>query len=533
MDSKDETNETTYLGFDFSTQQLKAAVLNNSLQILQETVVQFDSDLPEFRTTSGATVHKDGHTVTAPVLMWVKAVDILLDRLKIAGVDFSTVAALSGTAQQHGSVYWQKGAQQKLKSLQSSMFLHDQLRGAFSMSDAPIWRDSSTTKQCRELENAVGGPQKLAEITGSRAYERFTGSQIAKVYQTKEAVYKNTERISLISSFACSLFLGDYAPIDFADGSGMNLMDLHTKNWSPEIIKAVAPDLEAKLGSPVPSYTNLGPISKYYVDRFGFNPECSVIAFTGDNPASLIGMRLKKDDIAVSLGTSDTLFLSLTKPKVLLEGHILCNPVEKDAYMALLCFKNGSLTRERIRNSCAEDSWKLFNELLNSTPRGNFGNMGLYYDAQEIIPFVKGDYRFNKANVQISKFNGKEIEVRAVIEGQFIGKRAHAEDLGFSSNKDTRILATGGASNNPAILQVLADVFNSPVYTLEAANSAMLGSAYQAKHGMIHGDTSFAAMTEHLSPPILACEPSKDADEIYTPMVKRYRALIKSITNQR
>jgi hypothetical protein len=35
--------------------------------------------------------------------------------------------------------------------------------------------------------------QKLAEITGSRAYERFTGSQIAKIYQTKKTVYNNTE----------------------------------------------------------------------------------------------------------------------------------------------------------------------------------------------------------------------------------------------------------------------------------------------------------------------------------------------------
>lgn len=35
--------------------------------------------------------------------------------------------------------------------------------------------------------------QKLAEITGSRAYERFTGSQIAKMHQTKPDAYKNTE----------------------------------------------------------------------------------------------------------------------------------------------------------------------------------------------------------------------------------------------------------------------------------------------------------------------------------------------------
>jgi len=42
----------------------------------------------------------------------------------------------------------------------------------------------------------------------------------------------------------------------------------------------------------------------------------------------------------------------------------------------------------------------------------------------------------------------------------------------------------------------------------------MLGSAYQAKYGLVHSNTSFADMTQHLPPPTLACEPSKDADEV-------------------
>lgn len=73
--------------------------------------------------------------------------------------------------------------------------------------------------------------QELANITGSCAYERFTGPQIRKMRRARPRIYKAAERISLVSSFACSLFLGKIAPIDLSDGSGMNLLDIHTKKW--------------------------------------------------------------------------------------------------------------------------------------------------------------------------------------------------------------------------------------------------------------------------------------------------------------
>ena len=43
------------------------------------------------------------------------------------------------------------------------------------------------------------------------------------------------QRISLVSSFGASLMLGTYAPIDESDGSGMNLMDLKARKWSPAL----------------------------------------------------------------------------------------------------------------------------------------------------------------------------------------------------------------------------------------------------------------------------------------------------------
>uniref|UniRef100_A0A2S2NUR8 Xylulose kinase n=1 Tax=Schizaphis graminum TaxID=13262 RepID=A0A2S2NUR8_SCHGA len=112
-----------------------------------------------------------------------------------------------------------------------------QLASCFSVVNSPVWMDSSTTKQCKHLEDTVGGPQRLAEITGSKAYERFSGPQIAKMAENKPGAYHNTERISLVSSFGCSLFLGAYAPIDWSDGSGMNLLDIKTKEWSTECLE--------------------------------------------------------------------------------------------------------------------------------------------------------------------------------------------------------------------------------------------------------------------------------------------------------
>lgn len=91
--------------------------------------------------------------------------------------------------------------------------------------------------------------------TSSRAYERFTASQIMKFVHEHPDCYADTERISLISSYMCSLLLGDYAAIDTSDGSGMNLLDLAAQDWSQELLDVVAPDLGERLGKPVPAHT--------------------------------------------------------------------------------------------------------------------------------------------------------------------------------------------------------------------------------------------------------------------------------------
>ncbi|XP_057347289.1 xylulose kinase isoform X4 [Manis pentadactyla] len=452
--------------------------------------------------------------------------------MKASGFDFSQVLAVSGAGQQHGSVYWKVGASQVLTSLLPDLPLHEQLQACFSISDCPVWMDSSTTAQCRQLEAAVGGAQALSCLTGSRAYERFTGNQIAKIYQQNPEAYAHTERISLVSSFAASLFLGSYSPIDYSDGSGMNLLQIQDKVWSQACLGACAPQLEGKLGPPVPSCSCVGAISAYYVQRYGFPSGCKVVAFTGDNPASLAGMRLEEGDIAVSLGTSDTLFLWLQEPVPALEGHIFCNPVDPQHYMALLCFKNGSLMREQIRDESAACSWTEFSRALQSTELGNGGSLGFYFDVMEITPEIIGRHRFSADNCKVSAFP-EDVEIRALVEGQFMAKRIHAEGLGYRIMPKTKILATGGASHNRDILQVLADVFGAPVYVTDTANSACVGSAYRAFHGLAAGTgVPFSEVVKLAPNPRLAATPTPGASQVYEALLPKYAKLEQRILSQ-
>lgn len=319
--------------------QLKAVQVNAQLEIVAQAEVKFDTDLPEFRTTGGVNCNASATPVEfyAKPVMWVKALDIVLDRLVVQGADLSTVAALSGSAQQHGSLYWSAHGVRTLRSLDADRFLHTQIDdSAFTLTRTPIWMDGSTERQCVEMEEAIGGRERMVELTGSKCYARFTGPQIRKVYQQRADCYENTERISLVSSFLASVFLGRVAPIDHSDASGMNLLDIATKTWSQPCLNACAPDLEQRLGEPVASGTVLGAVGAFFVQRYSFDARCVVVAFTGDNPSALAGMLVAKDWLAMSLGTSDTIMMGLERPTRMQEGHVLVHPTEERCFMGLL-----------------------------------------------------------------------------------------------------------------------------------------------------------------------------------------------------
>jgi xylulokinase len=235
-----------------------------------------------------------------------------------------------------------------------------------------------------------------------------------------------------------------------------------------------------------------------------------------------VGVGLVREGrLAISMGTSDTVFGLMREPRVDATGtgHVFGAPTGD--YMGLTCFKNGSLARERVRDEFGF-SWSTFAESLQRTPPGNRGRIMLPWFEPEITPTVltPGARRYG---LDPADADGN---VRAVVEGQQMAMAVHSR---WMNVKVDSIHATGGAAANRAILQVMADVFGAVVYQLQVGNSAALGAALQAFHGAttadggrLSWDDTVRGFVEPLADSALAPDPARHA--IYKELMGIYAA---------
>ncbi|GMR41930.1 hypothetical protein PMAYCL1PPCAC_12125, partial [Pristionchus mayeri] len=484
-----------FLGLDLSTQQLKAVIIDDSQTLIHTESVNFSREFTRFGTMDG--VIRDlsfPSRIFTPVSLWLASLDLLLHRLSLhSHFSLNEIVAISGTAQQHGTVYWNGKEKTNLERLaeMSGMSLEEALKGSFSKEECPIWLDSSTTEFVDKFDSEI---PNLNGITGSRAYHRFSGMQIAKIFKYEREIYDATSRISLISSLIPSILTGTVSPIDLSDACGMNLLDIQSLDWSPLCLsvaldtqeEGLISDLRCKLGRPVPSSTNLGVISGYFVSRFSFSPLCSIISFTGDNLSSLADLSLSEGDVLLSLGTSDTAIFCTSSFIPLKRGHVFIHPTNPHQFVTLICYKNGSLTRERIRERCRL-SWDGVSDELKKTPIGNDGAIGIYFDMDEIEPRVRaGDYRWNEEGERVESFSPSR-DMRAVLESQCLHLRSNCP------REINRVILTGGASNNTDIRQMMSDVFGKEVFTAPVADSAAQGGAKRARYVYNSPDVPYSA----------------------------------------
>ncbi|MDD5729186.1 MAG: FGGY family carbohydrate kinase [Victivallales bacterium] len=511
-----------YLGLDSSTQGLKAVLINpaNS-EIVGDYSVNFGKDLPQYQCPSGFLENPDPLVRHADPLLWLAALDLLFERMAAAKAPLAAVSGISGSGQQHGSVYLNRHFEDILSALDARKTLAAQLKPALSRMTSPIWMDRSTSKECAELNARFSTRIRLD--TGSPATERFTGPQIRKFAKEEPAAYRNTAYIHLVSSFMASVLCGGNAPIDYGDGAGMNLLNLQTLQWDQEIAEFTAPGLIRRLPPVAASKTVAGGLSSYF-SKYGLKSGIPVIVWSGDNPCSLVGMGAAAPGIAViSLGTSDTFFAAMSKFKTDPQGfgHVFGNPA--GGFMSLSCFTNGSLARERVRTECSV-SWEEFDVAAAAVSPGNNGNLMLPYFTAESTPLVlcpgvkyQGSREFCSGQAPVP------VKIRAILESQALTMKLHS---GWMGERFRNIRITGGASGCRAFRQILADVFQSRIEQISISGSAGLGAAVQAAGAV--GKIPYQELSEKFSATVETVRPTPGNAAVYADALEKYAELEKA-----
>jgi xylulokinase len=255
-----------------------------------------------------------------------------------------------------------------------------------------------------------------------------------------------------------------------------------------------------------------------YFAKYGLRPGIPVTVWSGDNPCSLIGSGGHAPGSAViSLGTSDTFFGSMKDISAgsSAHGHIFGNPA--GGFMKLLCFANGSLTREAVRSEYGFSRDDFENAIKNSEP-GKYQMLPFLFP--ESTPPAPGGIigNFDKEKITPAEF------IRALTESQMLTMRYHAA----LSAPPGCIRLTGGASASVQLRQLAANIFQAPVEIGNISEAPALGAAMRAANSA--GNYSFAELTEKFCTVTQRIEPERGSAGASDRALENFAGLMKEFT---
>jgi xylulokinase len=383
--------------------------------------------------------------------------------LASARVPGDDVAAIGLTGQMHGAVLLDRAG--------------EVLRPAI------LWNDQRTSVECDVIRRAVG-PERLIEITGNDALTGFTAPKLVWVRDHEPGVWRRIAHLLLPKDYVRLRLTGDYA-VDVADGAGTLLFDLAARTWSPEILAALEID-PAWLPATFEGPAITGSISGEAAAATGLRAGTPVVAGGGDQAANGVGVGVvTPGTMALSLGTSGVVFAPTDRPIFEPQGrvHAFCHAVPgRWHFMSVMLSAAGSL--RWFRDTLAPGVE--FADLVSGAGEVAAGSDGLLF-----LPYLSGersphpDPLARGAFVGLTLGHDRRHLTRAVLEGVAFGLR-DGLDLMVAAGMPApdQIRASGGGTASPLWRQILADVLDAEIATVNTTEGAAYGAGLLAAVGV-------------------------------------------------
>jgi xylulokinase len=433
------------LGIDVSTTATKAVLIDESGAVRGIGVTEYGFDVP-----------RPLWSEQDPALWWDGAVAAIRSVLDSSGVAGGDVVAIGLTGQMHGAVLLDEA-------------------GAV-LRPAILWNDQRTGAECDAIREAVG-PERLIEITGNDALTGFTAPKLVWVRDHEPDLWGRIAHVLLPKDFVRLRLTGEYA-VDKADGAGTILFDLAARDWSAEILATLRID-PAWLPRTWEGPQVTGAVLAAAASATGLRPGTPVVAGGGDQAANAVGVGVVEvGTMALSLGTSGVVFATTDRPLYEPHGrvHAFCHAVPGRWHMmSVMLSAAGSLRwfRDTLAPGMAFDA--LAGE-AGKVPPGSDGLLFLPYLSGERSPHP--DPLARGAFVGLTLRHDRRHLTRAVLEGVAFGLR-DGLDLMLEAGlpRPSQVRASGGGTASALWRQILADILEAEIATVETTEGAAYGAA--------------------------------------------------------
>jgi xylulokinase len=348
---------------------------------------------------------------------------------------------------------------------------------------AILWSDQRTGPQCDEIRRRLG-KERLIAITGNDALTGFTAPKILWVQEHEPEVFARARHILLPKDYVRFHLTGAYAT-DRAGAAGTLLLDAKTRDWSAEVLQAL--EIPAEWLPPThegPEIT--GYISAEAAQATGLKTGTPVVGGGGDQAAQAVGVgAVQLGIVALTLGTGGVVFASTDAPFFEPEGrlHAFCHAVPGCWHlMGVMLSAGGSLRWYRDILSTDADYDALLAPAAEAPP-GSEGLLFLPYLTGERTPHA--DPLARGALVGLTVRHTQAHLTRAVLEGVAFGVRDSFElikSAGLTQIRQVRV--SGGGAKSPLWRQILADVLNVELVTVNTMEGAAYGAALLAGVGV-------------------------------------------------
>ena len=373
------------------------------------------------------------------------------------------IAAIGLTGQMHGAVVLDRAG--------------EVLRPAI------LWNDQRTGAECDAIREAVGGVERLVAITGNDALTGFTAPKLVWIRDHEPDVWARIAHVLLPKDYVRLRLTGDYA-LDKADGAGTILFDLAARDWSAEVLGALEID-PAWLPPTFEGPAVTGSILKDAAEATGLRAGTPVVAGGGDQAANGVGVgAVAPGVVALSLGTSGVIFAATDRPLFEPRGrvHAFCHAVpDRWHMMSVMLSAAGSLRwfRDTLAPGVA------FGDLAKTAAEVPAGSDGLLF-----LPYLTGersphpDPLARGAFVGLTVAHDRRHMTRAVLEGVAFGLRDGLDLMTQAGMRaPSEIRASGGGTASPLWRQILADVLEVEIATVNTTEGAAYGAGILATLG--------------------------------------------------